>query len=363
MRIAILVLALLALGVTSCASVTSKRIQQAKPVESLKPGEVNQAGPAASEGLIYFLPRRDVLLTLTVVNKIDGVPVDENHVSQVEIGTTQSYPDLARAYVLLYHKNAIGKNTLDVTVGENGLLTSAASTTKITLVEVLEKLAGVASVSSRAEKINVRQPSRITCDPGTHTFILPIPYFGRPEDTCGITVAVGPPAVTTGTDKSSDSQSSASREFPSAPSGIYYRENLPYTVTVTGGTNGVSKAAIVFSPNQSATHFLPISRTVFSDNNATLAFNNGVPVNYKEEVDGEAVALIKLPANIIGAYFGAMGRVFDAFKGRDEKEATALAQSLKLELAKQKFDACMAALRADARNKTNQADQLGCGSL
>ena len=58
------------------------------------------------------------------------------------------------------------------------------------------------------------------------------------------------------------------------------------------------------------------------------------------------VSLLNLPADVIGAYFSAVGQVFDSFKSNDTKEATALSESLDLELTKQKYEACIAAIEA-----------------
>ena len=131
--------------------------------------------------------------------------------------------------------------------------------------------------------------------------------------------------------------------------GIFYRQDLPYLVTVTGGA--VNEAAMVFSPSDSRTHFLPIARTFFSSNSADFELSDGVPKRYKQASDGEGIALFKLPADVLSAYFSAVGSLFDAFKVRDTKQAEMLGESLKLELAKKKYDACLEALQAKDDNR------------
>ena len=89
----------------------------------------------------------------------------------------------------------------------------------------------------------------------------------------------------------------------------------------------------------------------------TLRLLKGYLPKYKQDTEGEVVALLKLPADIIGSYFTGIGNLFSSFKTKDEGEADALAESLKLELAKKKYDACILAIKAkdDAMIKA-----LGC---
>jgi hypothetical protein len=52
-----------------------------------------------------------------------------------------------------------------------------------------------------------------------------------------------------------------------------------------------------------------------------------------------------VPADIIGAYFGAIGEFFKNFKAKEQGQADALSESLKLELQKKKYDACISAIK------------------
>ena len=140
-----------------------------------------------------------------------------------------------------------------------------------------------------------------------------------------------------------------------AHSGIFYRQNEPYLVKAEGP--GINMQQLVFSPSFADTAFLPVKKTFFADNEADFTFTDGVPTKYKQSTSGEAIALVKLPADIFSAYFAAIGSVFDAFKTNDTKEKDALTQSMKLELAKLKYDACIKAITA----KDNDAlKSLGC---
>lgn len=141
-------------------------------------------------------------------------------------------------------------------------------------------------------------------------------------------------------------------------SGLYYRQQEPYLIQVQGA--GINSAAVLMAPNESPVRFLPVSKTFFSGNSADFAFEDGVPTKYKQETEGEIVALLKLPADVLSAYFSAAGAVFDAFKERDQKEAAALAESLKLEVARKKYEACIVALKAAGKDGGALFKELKC---
>jgi len=181
-------------------------------------------------------------------------------------------------------------------------------------------------------KINGRVDS--PCIDGTHSFVYKTPGS---HQACGMNIKISQQEKLVNI-------SSHFKESEEEHSGIFYRQNIPYLVTAVG--NEFNVASVVFSPSESETHFLPVSKTFFSNNKADFAFVNGIPTKYDQETEGEAIALFKLPADVLGAYFTAIGSVFDSFKANDEKEASALTESLKLELAKKKYDACVSAIKA-----------------
>lgn len=293
---------------------------------------------AAADGLSYFMPKRDFRVTVTLRG---------GDVSAVTLGTTPAYPDLSKQYVLRYAGNAFGKNTLDIGITESGLLTSAKSTTTSQVAEAFKNLATSAGGFSGFGVRNTDDPERegeCSTD-GEHSFIYAQPGEYR---ACGVNITIKPQAETIHV-------RSHAKAAQTAHAGIFYRQNIPYLMTASG--NGLNMASVVFSPSASATHFLPVAKTFFSGNEADFAFVDGIPTRYKQDTDGELVALFKLPADILDAYFSAIGSVFDNFKSTDQKEATALAESLKLELAQKKYAACLAAIRAD--DKALVAE-LGC---
>ena len=191
--------------------------------------------------------------------------------------------------------------------------------------------------------------SEVCAAEGDHTFIEKVDKDIVDSEACGLKVKIKKLGVSSRNTSSGDSESKS-------VSGIYYRQNEPYEVTVSG--RGTNISSIIFSPNQSNTYFLPVSRTFFADNDADFTFEDGVPKQYKQETDSELLALFKLPADVFGAYFTAVGQVFSSFKSNDSNESAALTESIKLELERVKFEACLAAIEAEEVEKIKE---LGCG--
>jgi hypothetical protein len=320
MKAATITLILAAFGTVSCSS-----------IKTVKSPSTNDA-----DGLTYFMPKKDFLVVITIKDK---------EVEKVALGTTASYPDLSTQYVIRHGSNAFGKNTLDVGVSDSGLLTSTKSTTLSNAADAFKNLATTyGQIESLGVNQNLENDRACTIN-GDHTFVF---KTSGPYKRCGISIEIKKQADDAG-------MASHSRKEKTEHSGIFYRQNIPYLVTASGG--GLNAASIVFSPSESKTHFLPVSRTFFSNNQADFSFENGVPTKYKQETDGEAAALLKLPADILSAYFTAIGSTFDSFKTNDSKEAAALVESLKLELAKRKYDACIAAIKA---NDDAKIKELAC---
>jgi hypothetical protein len=309
----------------SCSSIQS--------VESPKEG---------MDGLTYFMPRKDLLVTVTVAKVGEATKV-----TKVTLGTTSSYPDMSKQYVLRHGGNVFGKNTVDVGVNGAGLLSSAQSTTVSNVGDVFKNLAAAAGqLTTLATKMAGVEEEGCELE-GDHGFIVRFEDRPAEHEVCGVIVSIQKPAEA----KALQHSKAAGEEY----SGVFYRQNIPYLVSATG--NGLHTAAVVLSPSESPTYFLPASRTFFANNQADFQFVDGIPTKYKQETEGELVALFKLPADVIGAYFTGIGTIFDSFKSKDQKAAEALAASIKLELAKQKYDACLAAIKArdDALTKS-----LGC---
>jgi hypothetical protein len=306
-----------------------------------------------TEGLYYYMPNRDFIVT---VSSKDG------KATKVVFVESPSYPDMSVSYLLQYSTNAINKNTMNIGINEKGLLTSAKTDLVSGVPDALKALASAAGTIKVLGGTSERDQK--PCSDGDHVFIVVVK--SADESLCDVKVSIQKILSTVSNVGFPSSGSAGGQTTPSTPSGatpppapnpmlpehqslparagVYYRQNEPYLIKAVGG--GIDTAAILFSPTLSSTHFLPVSETFFASNHADLAFSDGVPTKYSLDVDGEVVALFKLPADVLAAYFAAMGSVFDSFKTRDEKEAAAIDASLKLELAKKKYEACIAAIKA-----------------
>lgn len=323
-----------AIFLTSCSSVTS--------IESPANGET-------AEGLAYYMPQRDFSVTVTI---------DEKRKTTVALGTTNPYPDLSTRYVLRHGSNLVGQNSLDVGINSSGLLQSATSKT---VTQIDQALRGLASAVGSIGALNFKAfTGSGDCAVGSHTFVFLDKDFPTTAPTteprtarkqpCGLSISL------TNLDQGAYLSVNHTREPGKRHSGFYYRQNIPYLMTASSD-NGIHAAAVVYSPNKSPTYFLPAARTVFANNEAVFAFEEGVPTRYKQDTDGEIVGVLSLPAAVISAYFGAVGSVFDSFKTTDEKESSALGQSLSLTLMQQKYEACIAAIKA---GDDTLVEELGC---
>ncbi|WFS20183.1 hypothetical protein P9K38_07560 [Pseudomonas sp. 905_Psudmo1] len=306
MKLALLVF--MALFIASCSSISS--------IE--KPSKV--------EGLTYYMPKKDFVVTVVVKG---------GNIEDVSLGVTPAYADMSKQYVLSHRSSVFGKNTLDVSVTDKGLLATSKSTTVSSLSEAFKSLATSYGRLDKFLAVDTVPADKACAKDGEHIFT----YSGvnSTETPCGLKVTI----ETLG---GGDNVVGHSKKEDESHSGVFYRQNEPYKISVTG--NGLNFSSIVFSPSRSSTFFLPVSKTLFANNEAEFQFNDGVPEKYKQDVDGEAVALLKLPADVIGAYFGAVGSVFDSFKSNDQKESEAINASLSLEIAKKKYAACLEALNA-----------------
>ncbi|HBN6206099.1 TPA: hypothetical protein L3M66_004780 [Vibrio parahaemolyticus] len=302
-------LLLLTLFLASCSSI--------KSIEEPTSDEV--------DGLTYYMPKKDFVVT---------VNVKSGKITKVSFGTTPAFPDLSKQYVLNHGSNFLGKNTLDVGITEKGLLTSSKSTTVSNVTDAFKNLATTYGQLRTFSLVGPPAPAGNCTTDGEHIFT----YSSIGDYTpCSLNVSIRKASSSNGT-------KAHSKDSTESYSGIFYRQNEPYIVSAMG--QGLNASSIVFSPSDSKTLFLPVSKTFFANNEADFAFVDGVPTKYKQDTDGEAIALLKLPADILGAYFGAVGSVFDSFKSNDGKEAEALNSSLSLELAKKKYAACIEAIEA-----------------
>lgn len=367
------------LTLTACASINSSYLHEASD----------------DGGLNYYMPNKDLVLTVTVVdwaklnagnemkylqeevaalierrvmepnagvrsrittiitnrqqaianaNNVLSRP-DNLSISNIEATTGAAYPDLSKTFSLEYGKNGLGKNTLDISISKTGLLSSTKSKTESQLSEALVNLARSAGASSARKSLNrIAAAGNDHCPHrGKFSFSFDMTVQNPPQFTC-----VDPIDVTIRPHNSGNAPHRNGPELDKntkTTSGVYYRQQLPYAVSISyGAANDLKK--IVYSPTGSQTHLLPIKHSLFADSDAKFTLVDGIPTQYKQESGGEVVSLLKIPADLISAYFGAVGEIFDKVSGSDTSEVKAINAEIQLLLAQQKITACRDAIEA-----------------
>lgn len=335
-RIRIVVLSM-ALG--GCASLTST------PVVAPTGGADD-----AHEGLLYYLPKRDLKVTITI--DADG------KFTAVAAEATSAYPDVNHAFRLDYNRSWLGMNDMKIEVSAKGLLTKADSKVEYTdIAKAFGSLAGArAGMAIQSES---REPKKDKpCGAGTHVFVYPLPdVMGKAEAPCQLALTV------TRWWKQAPPEDADTNPYIAAPftvpggsySGLYYRSSRPYLVTLAGEIN---RAQIVFSPNEGKYERIPFSRTMFANGTMSSQFTDGELTHYDQKTDGELLAAMKLPAAIIAAYFEAVGQVFTSFKTQDTAEIDRLKSEYAVAVAEKKYKACLEAVKSKASDDVITG--LGC---
>ena len=135
--------------------------------------------------------------------------------------------------------------------------------------------------------------------------------------------------------------------------GIFYKQELPYKVTIKSTSDERLAEFTAFSPNQSKVFFAPISETLFTDNTSDITLVNGVVTSLAENTDSELLGLVKLPASAFGAYTNALGQTFSAL-GSATKGANGLQDAQRQSLfGTAKLQRCQQAIALnDPKGKT-----------
>jgi len=325
---------------TACASVKTTQVGLTKP-----PGD----------GLVYWLPKKFLLLNVTMTK---GKP-------SVEIKTSEAVPDVAAGpFLASVRRNLIGRNELKIKVNEKGLLDSSRSVTTSDLSNIFVELAGIAG---RTETHREFQPNTaaLSCPDEIavtirRDIVIPSGADSHQEKYTDGAFAGCPIIITVhAIDKS---QLLANEKYLSPQSadgkkshgGFFYRQNLPYYVTVE--VSNLSSSSFVFMPNSSGAQYVPVKGSLFADNESNLDFEDGALTEYHQILPGEGIALVQLPAKILKGYFEAIGTLFSQRAGRLKQEGdyeTALINAMKAQL---KNENCIAALKARADDA--QIDEL-----
>lgn len=311
-----------------CAGLTSQR----------------DADPNQLEGVAYFMPMKYFTLTVTK---------EGGKVMGLEWSESTAFPDLSRAYALSYTPHLIGRTSVAVEVGDNGLLSSASTNTTDSNIELAKVVAS--QKTNRAQLLSAKDNCT---ESGTFVFMFPS-VKETPESVCvdvNLSIRL---AATGGDSQATDHASPVHIKAGDKVPGIFYRLNRPYIATASAP--GVFKTKLLFTPNESPNYFLPFGRTLFAANDGKMELTEGVLKRYTQANDGELVALLNFPASVLSAYFNAVGNVFMAFQTQDMNQITRLENELKMDALRRKLDKCKSAAKAkdEATWASLQCDAIG----
>jgi hypothetical protein len=333
-----------ACAVVGCSSVTSR-------VEDIK--------SSVEDGVVYYVPRRPIKVSITLAAAAAPPAPPPQGIPSVD--TIDATADLKHRFILNYDQNWIGKNHLNIGVNTNGLLTTSnADTTSgiTTIVQNLAKAIGSAqALAAAAAPVRAPQaPAGATpappCQPGrVYTMLLyPEDVGDTEEHLCNFSIHLMNLDGTKITSTPPPPDNKRAENLQSPESGIFYKHDLPYLVNVrdpNGGPTGPATSFIAFSPDLAPIAFVPVTRTLFSDNQTNITLSQGTVTAVDATASGELVALSELPADFISAYTTAIGGVFSQI-GTNIKDQTAILQNQQaLALATAQKQACTLALAAN----------------
>lgn len=293
------------------------------------------------EGVAYHMPMRYFILT---VERASGASV------KAEWAVSDIYPDASQQYALRFNPHLIGKTEVSIEVNSSGLLGSAKT-------KVSDSAAALATVTRiPGFKSKGAQQSRTCTATGTEVFVYDAAIEATVCDDVQIAIAKLPSPKIDSSKKVADFRDAGTAG--SLQSGVFYKQERPYLVEAT--TQNITRSKIVLASNDSPVVFLPYGKTLFAANDGQITFSNGIPTSFTQSTDGEFVALLKIPATILSAYFTAVGNVFDAFSSREAYKQSNALERYKLSLAAYKLEKCKDAFE---KKDTEAMKILECAAL
>lgn len=296
-------------------------------------------------GLPYYMPKKDFLVTVTVKEGVESFVAS----------TTPAYPDLSQIFVLKYQDSLIGDNLLTVGIDTHGLLTGINAKTVSQLNQIFKNIARSAGAISTLRTSGTGEP-KLDC-PNDGTYVFRYEKAGGPQEACNkIKVEISQ----LGEFKLPKEAMEHGKKGNTKHSGVFFKQEIPYIVRITQETSDgkeIIQEDLVFSPTESPVYFLPISESLFANKDATFVFTDGMVTSYQQDNKSELVALAGLPADLISGYFESIGNIFGQISTASTQEKSAVQSSLSLELAKMKNELCIAAIKA---NNTDAIKQLQC---
>ncbi len=112
-------------------------------------------------------------------------------------------------------------------------------------------------------------------------------------------------------------------------SGIFFRHELPYLVTVRGPPSYAIKLdTVITSPDESETDFFPVKRSFFANNSANISITDGEITSVDQTTKSEVAAAVGLPAAFVGSYTAAVGQVFSSLSTNSADQQKLIQQVL-----------------------------------
>jgi len=281
--------------------------------------------PPVPNGIPYFLPRRSFVATVT--EPFNGGP------PTITVTNGIAEPDLSKGYVLSQGTNLVADNESNIGVSVNGLLKSSNSTATSQVAATVQNLGATigtltgpgsllaTAVVVQGVKARSLSASNIACPPAGGSYSIVIyPESKGSRTLCGEKPELGGPykvswlradSLTGSTYFGGDSSSAGST---TPISGIFFRHELPYVVTIRGrqGLYRTRRDTVITSPDESETDFFPINRSFFANNAANITITDGVITGVDQTTKSEVAAAVGLPAAFVGSYTGAIGQVFSS---------------------------------------------------
>ena len=344
-----------------CCLLTATLLTSCAPVAT----RVDPAGKGkGNDGLVYHLPLKAVIVTLTVKNS--GTPK-----RTITLDTTGAFADRAHRFVARYRSNQVGTNALTVNVDENGLLDG--STTSTVTPKVSDVLTGLATdfgyVTGQLTTGNPRADAVGTpCDAdGTYSWVVTPAVTDLTASTPGRVAYDKAKAAMTACNITFDprplfsSPASAGTTKLTADhdyTGFFYRQSVPYILTVTDEVApALTQSKLVSIPtHDSPLEFLPVQKSLFGANSLAITFSAGTPKTYTQSADSEWLGVVTIPAAILKAYLNA---VTDAFKDKTANtgQQQYLAGLSTLLLQQQKTNLCLQAMKSGNQDQIKTACQ------
>ncbi len=303
-------------------------VVQSQAVVPESPGGIS---PPVPNGIPYFLPRRPFVVTVT--EPASGGP------PTITVANGTAEPDLSKRYVLSQGTNLVADNEFNIGVSAKGLLTTSNSTatsqvtaTVQNLGATLGTLTGEGALFAKNVDLHVK-PSRpsgqvIGCPPAGFSYqIVLYPTRSQRPTLCGYNVDWRRADDLAGQDVHFKDNSFANS--PTPISGIFFRQELPYLITVTGpGTNPTQSDTVITSPDDAEVEFFPVNRSFFANNTANITITDGVITNVDQTTKSEVAAAVGLPAAFISSYTGAIGQVFSGLSTNSADQQKLIQQVL-----------------------------------